>query len=150
MNQLFSWLKGLGYAVIVGGFAYEVHLLQANRDHWAGVDPILIIIPAGMGLLFTGVLGNFLFNRILHYSIQKNGVESIGMILYVRQTGYFVNEEPEIELTLSYYANGEQITGVIRQVISLGDIARMVEGAEIEIKYLPEEPRRVILKKGPH
>lgn len=144
---VFKMFRILGVLIMVAGFGYTLYIFHQDMSKWSNMDTLAIAITVGIGLEIVGILGEFLYNGMLRKRIQKNGVDTLGKIISARQTGTYVNEQPEIELTLSYKVNGKDMTGVTKSIISLLDLSKITEGTELVIKYLPDEPEKIVIKK---
>lgn len=144
---VFKMFRILGGLIMFAGFGYTLYIFQQDMSKWSNMDTLATAITVGIGLEVVGILGEFLYNGMSRKRIQKNGVDTVGKIISARQTGTYVNEQPEIELTLSYKVNGKDMTGVTKSIISLLDLSKITEGTELVIKYLPDEPEKIVIKK---
>lgn len=109
----------------------------------------LLVIPACF-ILFTGII--FLIFRIFIMGnkserdileLKFRGIRTTAEITEVRQTGTYVNEQPQVEYTLEFNdRNGKKIHVRKKEIVSLMDIARVSTLKHREILYLPEQPEK--------
>ncbi|WP_145994521.1 DUF3592 domain-containing protein [Peptostreptococcus faecalis] len=117
-------------------------------SQWSNMNLLFTIIPVGMVLLFTGIFGGFFYGSIVNRSIQKKGVATNATLLSARETGTRINNQPEIECSLSYKVNGQEYVSTTREVIGALDLHKLSVGSELVIKYLPENPEKIVLSRG--
>lgn len=67
------------------------------------------------------------------------GKLTLGEIVSYRQTGLYVNEQPQILFNLVYDADGQTIKQEIMDIVNLIDMANLRKG-QVEVLYLPRNP----------
>ena len=72
--------------------------------------------------------------------LKFRGIKTTAQIVDVRQTGTYINEQPQVEYTLEFNdRNGNKIHVRKKEIVSLLDIARVSTLKQREILYLPEQ-----------
>lgn len=109
----------------------------------------LLVIPACF-IFFTGIF--YLIFRIFimgnkserdMLELKFRGIKTTAEIVDVRQTGTYINEQPQVEYTLEFNdRNGKKIHVRKKEIVSLLDIARVSTLKQREILYLPEQPEK--------
>lgn len=106
---------------------------------------------------FTGILMSLIFTRIDFHNNKKtlgsvkninflvaNGIGTEGKVVEVKQTGYTVNEEPQVAFTINYIDNeGKEQIAVIKKFIPLISLHNLRKGNH-DILYLPGKDKEVI------
>ena len=62
-----------------------------------------------------------------------------GEIVNYRQTGLYINEQPQILFNVLFEANGQLVNQNFKQVVNFIDLANLKKG-EVEVLYLPSNP----------
>lgn len=111
----------------------------------------LLVIPACF-ILFTGVfylifrifiMGNKTGRDLLE--LKFKGKKATAEIVQVRQTGTYINEQPQLEYTLQFAdQNGKLFHISKKEIVSLLDIAKVSALKQREIMYLPERPENFV------
>lgn len=135
------------YAIATFLFHYQLNSHE-NAWQWLSLFHPWVWTPAfGMFLFY---LIAKLANMILGGSDSKtnelvlNGMEAIGQITKAEQTGKFINEQPQMRISISYTdKNGKKHFTEIKQVVLLTDLHNFKEGDK-KLLYLPDEPERVM------
>lgn len=79
--------------------------------------------------------------------IRTQGVEGSGRILNMRQTGVYLNEQPQIELTLEVTTSmhgAYQVT--VKEWVPLMMLGRLTSGVPLPVKVDPANPQRVVIE----
>ncbi|WP_343669274.1 hypothetical protein [Chitinophaga sp.] len=72
------------------------------------------------------------------------GVRVQGEIVSYRQTGMYINEQPQVAFNIEYTdKQGMQHSIVIKKIVSLLETHKLATGP-VEIMYLPEDPGKVV------
>lgn len=76
----------------------------------------------------------------------KTGPLVVGTLVSIRQTGTYVNEQPQCALTIQFTTqDGKQITAVDKEIISLTNLASLQPGAALPIRYNPLNPQEITI-----
>src|SRR5690625_7037284 len=74
-----------------------------------------------------------------------NGMEAIGQITKAEQTGKFINEQPQMRISISYTdKNGKKHFTEIKQMVLLTDLHNFKE-VDKNLIYHIDEPTRLIV-----
>lgn len=109
----------------------------------------LLVIPACF-IFFTGIfylifrvfiMGNKSEREMLE--LKFRGIKTTAEVVEIRQTGTYINEQPQVEFSLQFNdQNGKKIYVRKKEIVSLLDIARVSTLKQREILYLPEQPEK--------
>ncbi|AHH97233.1 hypothetical protein BC739_008100 [Kutzneria viridogrisea] len=73
----------------------------------------------------------------------------VGTITEVRQTGLYINDEPQLALTMTVRTeDGQSFQSVAKQVVPMTDLALVAPGVVLPVRYLPGRTDRVEINKG--
>jgi len=151
MNKLSGRMQTVGWIFFGLGFLipFPMIFIYTNRYHQSPFDSPLIVFL--MALFFGGsivlLIGSSFVPMLMRRSKKmKGGLLVFGTIVSAEQTGLFVNEQPQLEITLQFStANGEQVTSSDRMIVALTDLSEIRPGGLLPLRYDPEKPQNIIL-----
>jgi hypothetical protein len=72
------------------------------------------------------------------------GIKTTGDILNYKQTGMYINEQPQVQFEIEYTdQEGNRRVTLCKKIVSLLDIHKLDNGPK-EIMYLPHEPEKIV------
>ena len=81
-------------------------------------------------------------------ALQQHGVQATAKILSVEQTGIWMNENPQVELTVSVQpVDGTPYTAKIRDVVKIVELPRYQPGQQIGVRVHPQQRDKVSLDR---
>ncbi|MDM5276131.1 hypothetical protein ACN9MH_22070 [Paenibacillus silvae] len=115
---------------------------------WLWDDPFMVMqawwfkpmIFGGIGLMvLTSILGTSLGQRKI-----KSGQPALGVIQSIQQTGIYINEQPEVRMTLKVSRQGrETYDAELRSVIPLTSLSQFQPGSVIPLVVSEKDERKV-------
>lgn len=144
------------WLVFVGGAAFYYKYSYSTESgglgwHFLELFHPLLVIPACF-IFFTGVfylifrifiMGNNTGRELLELKFQ--GERTTAEIVRVRQTGTYINEQPQVEYTLEFTdKRGKKIHAQKKEIVSLLDIGKVSALKYREIMYLPNQPEKFV------
>lgn len=144
------WLVFTGGVIAYYRYAYST---ESGGLGWRFLELShpLLVIPACF-ILFTGlfylifrifIMGNKTGRDLLE--LKFKGKKATAEIVQVRQTGTYINEQPQVEYTLQFAdQNGKLFHVSKKEIVSLLDIAKVSALKQREIMYLPERPEKFV------
>lgn len=101
--------------------------------------------------LGTALFIGFLLKMIVKASGDKNSVRMVvnglkvtAEILSYRQTGMYINEQPQVAFNLEFTdKQGTRHSMVVKKIVSLLEVHKLETGP-VEIMYLPEDPGTIV------
>lgn len=105
----------------------------------------LIICPI---VLFIYRIGGRIVKRYLDrvndkVFIKFKGIKTSAKLVNVKQTGRYINDQPEINFELEYNENGQKRYSKLKKVIGLLELD-LTKQERADIFYVPEDPKRII------
>ena len=133
-----------GIASIVATFVSMIVMFMGPIETWGDNTGLIITFAVvGVPLLIIGIMLNTFSG---HSGAVKTGVLVIGSLVEARQTGMYVNEQPQLLLTFSFKtADGRLITASDKKVVSFVDLAQFQPGAMFPLRYDPSNPEKIML-----
>lgn len=72
------------------------------------------------------------------------GLKTTGIVLNYRQTGMYINEQPQVQFAIEYTdQQAKRHTIVYKKIVSLLDIHKLSNGPR-DIMFLPDEPEKIV------
>ncbi|MCA9618352.1 MAG: hypothetical protein KC731_05005 [Myxococcales bacterium] len=76
----------------------------------------------------------------------ERGIQGVGQILQVEQTGVRINDQPQLALTLLVHAgNIPPYQTTVKQVVNLVDLPNVQPGASLPLKVDPDDPQDILI-----
>lgn len=120
----------IGFIMIFGTMAYiflgtdKIDIMQSPIFKIGTYGGITVLILSSIVPVFSTLFGG----RI------KNGTPALGLVKSVKQTGTYVNEQPELELKMQVTEkNGEQFEAIVTSIVPLTQLAIVQENATIPV-----------------
>jgi hypothetical protein len=147
---LLIWLAFTGGIVAYYQYSYST---ESGGLGWRFLELFhpLLVIPACF-ILFTGVfylifrvfiMGNNTERELLE--LKFKGEKAMAEIVTVKQTGTYINEQPQVEYTLKFTDKyGQMIHAVKKEIVSLLDIGKVSALECREVMYLPDRPEKFV------
>ncbi len=108
---------------------------------------LLGAIAIGVSLIIVAVVMVNLY-RMLNPAEIKNGISTRAEVIEVTDTGTTLNENPQIKLLLSIRKpDGTTYQGEIKTLVSRLNAANVRPGCQADVKYDPNNPKRIQLMK---
>lgn len=141
--RVFSWVL-LTVALGLTAKYVETGLAGESEQAWANgwlVGPILLcsVLPTLFAIapMFEG--------RGPSARQFADAPLAIGTVVSLARTGLTINDQPQLDITLDVSTvDGRVFRGVARQLVDLTDIAALVPGTVLPVRYLPGEGRVVL------
>ncbi|MGG5507307.1 MULTISPECIES: hypothetical protein [unclassified Myroides] len=144
-----AWLLFLTGIIYYYSYSYQVESQGYGWRFLTLSHPL--VSSAGFLILFTGiiyVIVKFLFFRKMNIgtstlALKFRGKRANGTVVQVRQTGTYINEQPEVRFDVEYMDN----TGVLHQVVlkkivSLLDVGNVKNQTTCVLFYDPKQPQK--------
>lgn len=147
---LLIWFVFTGGVIAYYNYAYST---ESGGLGWHFLELFhpLLVIPACF-ILFAGIfylifrffiMGNNTGRELLE--LKFKGVKTVAEIVQVRQTGTYINEQPQVKYTLEFTdKSGKRFHVSIKEIVSLLDIGKVSVLKHREIMYLPERPEKFV------
>lgn len=135
----------------VGAYYYYAYSTESGGLGWRFLELFhpLLVIPACF-IFFTGIF--YLIFRIFIMGNKTNrqllqlkfwGEKTTADIINVRQTGTYINEQPQVEYSIEFKdKKGQLIQARKKEIVSLLDIGNVTSAKQREIYYLPDTPEK--------
>jgi len=92
------------------------------------------------------MMGSMQADQAKAQHLMANGRQGTAVITDVRQTGMYVNENPQVEMDLQVTVEGlPSYTATHRQVIAQIAIPQFQPGATVPVRVDPEDPSSVLI-----
>jgi len=139
----------LAAAIVYPIFSYTVEsqgsgwrFLRLSHP-WISVPLINIGVVLFMSVLL-GFIGRASGDAEQPLRIVMYGVRTTGIIRNYRQTGMYINEQPQVQFEIEYTdQQATRRTTVYKKIVSLLDIHKLGNGPK-EIMFLPDEPEKIV------
>ena len=132
------------------GLFKDMHNLQKQAKEM--VPPEYRGVRGGIRQMKDGVaqanqvLGSIQADAQQSQHLMTNGRQGTATIMSVRQTGMFVNENPQVELSLQVTVEGlPAYAATVRQVIAQIAIPSYQPGSTVPVRVDPHDPSSVIV-----
>lgn len=133
---------GIGMALIFGDVIISAML---NRQ-----PDILIIIIASLAIPAAFIIP-MVMNFKMKNRIMAEGLPGKAILISARQTGTLINNQPEMDLTVSVTAeNGETWQTVTREIVPLDQLYAISPGTTFQIKYDPKNKNNLVFVPVQH
>ena len=108
---------------------------------------ICAIIGISLPLFITIlILVRFIINNAERKKILKIGKSAKGTIISIKQTGMYVNQQPEILINIKVEPEGEPaFEAKIKKIVSLLSIPQIQPGQTVTVKYDPNNHSKIAL-----
>lgn len=112
------------------------------KQKWLGIAALVIIIGGAMFISFGGEIRR----EMLREELVAEGADARATVSALRQTGKFINDNPEVALSLRVEPEGaEAFEAEVVQTIAQVELASYRVGARVEVKYDPADHGRVVI-----
>ncbi len=151
-----SYTLGLAFLILFCiGYLVFSYWFQNNGMGWRFLHfwHPWVMIPY-YGLFFGLLVGKFLFSEvmgvhskkaILNRKILINGKLAMAKLRERKQTGLYINEQPQIRFEFEFRdVHGQDRVGSVKKIVDLLEL-HTTNVAELPIFYLPEDPSKVLL-----
>jgi hypothetical protein len=102
-----------------------------------------VAVPLGIVFLVFRAMGQA---REAEQKLIATGKAAPAKILAVGQTGLYVNEQPQVQITLEVSPpDGPPFQAQVNKIISLLAIPRVQPGQILEVRYDPANPKRLAI-----
>lgn len=140
--------------LLLAAFAYPIfsYWLESNGSGWRflKISHPWIMVPLinlGVGFiiwLIARTIGKANSNPAEPLRMVLYGLKVNAQILSYRQTGMYINEQPQVAFELEYTdQQGIKQSFVYKKIISLLEIHKLDKG-NVDIMYLPNEPQNIV------
>ena len=150
MRKVFSFLKWIGLAGLIGSIIWVIvsslmlkSSVQNNPSDTSNIfsstKGIFSAFPFlfGFSALFSiGAFGKLMTNPFAEKKLRENGLLTLATLTNIRQTGMYVNEQPQVEMTFDYKTmNNTQVKGICRMVLPYTEISQLQIGTVLPVRY---------------
>jgi len=137
----------LGIVSLVSGFVLGIKTQQNGVVSGAPGAVTVVLFVAGLVAILVGA---FLPSINVKNSAVRNGPTVVGKLVSIGQTGTYVNQQPQCQLTVQFTTkDGQQVTASDLEVIMLTDLATWQTGRVVPLRYNPSNPQEMeIIKVG--
>ncbi len=112
------------------------------RQKWLGIFALVLIVGGAMAISFGGEVRR----EMLRQALVEDGADAQATVLSLRQTGKFINDNPEVALQLRVEPEGAEAFEVeLTQTIAQVELPAYQPGARVEVKYDPGDHERVVV-----
>jgi hypothetical protein len=110
----------------------------------------VIVLAAVVTVAFTGGLLWFIFKfRLPEDPLMTRGIAARARILEIRQTGMFVNYNPQVSMRLEVMSDEwEPYETTVQAVVPVIQAAQCQPGTELAVRIDPDNPWHVILERS--
>ncbi|MBW7984900.1 DUF3592 domain-containing protein [Enterobacillus tribolii] len=126
----------------------------------AKIKSIITVIGFIIAAPFLGLVGFFKFITVDLWRIisqflspmklTKDGISTSGQIVSVKQSDLWYGNQPVLEIEVKHITkDGRSHAAMIKEAVSLTELARFQPGQYIDIKYDPKNPRRAAINNNP-
>lgn len=143
--KTFRKITWIGGWVILGiGFIVMAIMFFSPIGNWENYSNIVwIIMGIGAVLLVGGTLISLFTGNS---SRVKNGKPALGTVTDTRQTGTYLNNQPQVEITFTYKdTEGKEYQGATTTFIAQTQLAAIQPGATLPIRYDEQNPSKVAI-----
>lgn len=146
-NMPMLYLYTFIFLVLIGVAVY--YPLVEDWRHFVLPHPWILVPLINIG---AAIVIGFLLKLIMNAGGGGNnsvqmvvyGLRTTGNILSYKQTGMYINEQPQVAFNLEFTdQQGKQHSMVMKKIVSLLDVHKLQNGP-VEIMYLPEDPGAII------
>ena len=114
-------------------------MATSNAWYWWVLALVIVV-----GVVMFGQLGSE-----QDEAIRKDGVSANGRVLSVRQTGSWVNNNPEVEIELQISGGPSmEYETRLRTVVPQVNLAAVQPGAMLRLKVARDDPQQVVIDEG--
>lgn len=111
---------------------------------YRGIGGSMRLAKDGMAQMSETLEGQAAYQqKAMHLS--QNGIPGTATITGLRQTGVFVNENPECDIDLTVTTGGEPYAATVRQTLALVAIPQFQPGTEVPVKVDPQDAQSLII-----
>ena len=112
------------------------------KQKWLGIAALVVIVGGALAISFGGEIRREMQRK----QLVAEGADARATVVSLRQTGKFINDNPEVALGLSVQPEaGEAFEVEVVQTIAQVELASYHVGAEVEVKYDPADHARVAI-----
>lgn len=135
--------KNSNNAEFCQGCGQDLGAVESSGRSYKFLIPILIIIMVAVPLFFVW---NILIAPSMNEDyLQQNGINGTAEILEAEQTQTFVNNNPEIKMTLLVTLPGkEPYKATYKTVVAMVDLPKVQPGNKWYVLVDPKDPQNVI------
>jgi hypothetical protein len=106
-----------------------------------------LVITISIMLFILMPLAGIFIPKCFDNKLIKNGLPTKAKILKIRDTGNRFNEQPQVELLLEVHASGyAPYQTFVKMYISPVYLPQYQPGAQVNIKYDPKNPNKVVIE----
>ncbi|MFD0559127.1 hypothetical protein FB566_5089 [Stackebrandtia endophytica] len=139
MFKAISWITVAIGAVCTAMWAVTGFTGETGLDWLNGwmVGPILLVFVAPSLLGVSRMLGGFDIDGGMPEKFQ-NAPIGMGTVVSADRTGLSINDQPQLDILLDIDTpDGQSFRGMARQIIDLTELAAVVPGAMLPVRYIP-------------
>ncbi|MFJ9367567.1 hypothetical protein ACIRRA_24525 [Nocardia sp. NPDC101769] len=136
----------LALGVLAIGYYVWHGLTSVSVFGWVGPQmalPIiaLTIVPIAFAFTGDGIMSAFTGNNSSQF---RNGMVGLGTIEGVRQTGVYLNEQPQVRIDFRVEgADGKVFASHAKMIVPLTQLALLRPGVVLPVRYLPDRLEKV-------
>ena len=143
--QTIGWIFfGLGFLIpfpLI--YIYAFYFEKDPFDSALVIGLMVLFFGGSMVLLVGSTFVSLLFGRSKKV---KNGPLVFGAVVSAGQTGLFINEQPQLEISLQFSTlDGQEIVASTREVVALTDLSEVQPGVVLPLRYDPAKPQKIVL-----
>lgn len=147
-----NWSKGPSWGLLIAGIAQLVVGIAFIASAMAFGSILSFFYPLaifefalGAFLIFLGVRAR---SRVAAaQQLKATGVAGQAAILGLRQTGVYMNEQPQVEMTLQVSVPGrEPFTVTRKEYVPLMLIGTLTSGRPLPVKVDPNDPQTLVIE----
>lgn len=98
-------------------------------------------ISIGVVAIVALAVGPFIIDNTRQAAALQKGVPAKAEVLKITQTGTYVNQNPQVKLTLKVMPmNHPAFEVTVEKLVNLVDLSSYQPGAQLNVKYLPDHP----------
>ncbi|MES2777644.1 MAG: hypothetical protein V4722_25930 [Bacteroidota bacterium] len=99
-----------------------------------------------MAIVLTFVIAPRFKKQKAKELLRKTGIEADAIILNMRQTGLYVNQQPQVSMQVQVQPDrGRNFVTEARQVFSPAELGFIHTGSKIRVRYNPENTKEIML-----
>jgi hypothetical protein len=132
------------------GFLKDLRSVQKQAKdmtpkEYRGVGGMMRMSRDGMSQM-SQTMGEMTADRDKAQHLMANGRQGTATVVAVRQTGTYVNENPQVEMDLDIAVEGlEPYRATHRQVLAMVAIPQFQPGASVPVRVDPHDPQSLIV-----
>ncbi|MEU6584244.1 hypothetical protein [Nocardia sp. NPDC046763] len=136
----------LALGVLAIGYYLWHGLTSDSVFGWVGPQmalPIiaLTIVPIAFAFTGDGIISAFTGNNSSQF---RNGLVGLGTVQGVRQTGVYLNEQPQVRIDFRVEgADGKVFASHAKMIVPLTQLALLRPGVVLPVRYLPDRLEKV-------